>query len=543
MSLNVSISVFSKLPFMTIVERKKDSSFDIKIFKYISFLTVRKKMNKMVIKLFRVIPIIKILSNNNIIKCYLLKFIPLFFTYKTIKKGKSQQFSEINKLKSVQYAFCGIPLISTIYLNGLYIVKLFKYIPFLYIKINGYEEWGYFFDKNKLKYNKNKKVKIYFLFLSKAFWPSWQSFYKSCIGDKNIDVKLIYCPVTPREPGKDGQFIDAEDWLKKQKIPYTHIDNINIFKDKPHVIVMQLPYDGMYPEKYRSSNLKYNGMRVVYISYGLYFTENKMCIWNQFQLPIYRNAWKLFPFAEFLRDDYVRYGNISKDKLVCLGHPKFDALYNAKKVKLPDELTKKIGNRKVIVWHVHFPFDYSQSGEQKKQTTFTWEDNVKILNFIIKQKDLFFIFMPHHMFFGAFEHSFNISPQKIKKFKDKLQHSSNTYLWEGDYPEILALGDAFIGERSSVTMEMLFTKKPVCYLESLQEIYNKFGRDALKAFSYANTANDVIDFIEQYKKGEDNKKMIREQVFDKYIHPYFDGKCGLNIKNEIITFLQEEDMK
>lgn len=54
---------------------------------------------------------------------------------------------------------------------------------------------------------------------------------------------MIYCPVKPQNSGYEGQFVNSENWLKSQDIPYVKADETDWSRDKPHVVVMQTPYD------------------------------------------------------------------------------------------------------------------------------------------------------------------------------------------------------------------------------------------------------------------------------------------------------------
>lgn len=103
-------------------------------------------------------------------------------------------------------------------------------------------------------------MKIYFLYHSKAFWPSWQSFYEACVLDPRISVKIIYCPAKKQAEGFGGQFDGAEEFLKTRSIPYKKIDTIDWISDKPDVLVMQTPYDQWHrEEKYNSKKIYANG--------------------------------------------------------------------------------------------------------------------------------------------------------------------------------------------------------------------------------------------------------------------------------------------
>lgn len=384
-----------------------------------------------------------------------------------------------------------------------------------------------------------KKIKIYFLLHSKAFLPSWKSFIEACKKDERIITKIIYCPVAKQAKDRDGQFDGTEEWLKENNIEYVHYNKINLHIDRPNVLFYQTPYSGHRHKNNDSGYFKKYGIKPAYISYGLEFTEAPLNIQNHFKLAIHKNSWRIYTFSENLVKDYWKYCPIGNSHVRCFGHPKFDALYEAKNIEMPQWLKDKIKGRRIICWHVHFPCAYSNDNGELKLSTLSWEDDNEILNYIKNDKENFYIFMPHHMFFGTTTTYYNLNPHEVKLFKKELLEGENSTVWEEEYPEVLHWSDIFLSERSAVTMEMITTNKPVIYLEGCPEIYNEFGKDVINAYYYANNANSTISLLEKLKNGEDTKKLEREKVFEKYIESYYDGKCGERIKNDIINSYEE----
>ena len=467
-----------------------------------------------------------------------------------------------SRMKKKYYLFSIIPLLKIVYKHNRRKFLLFGFIPFAREKVSGAVKmlicgarclWrietsvesetdknNRLFDLNKRTLGKKEKIKIYFLFHSEAFWPSWKSFWKACLADERVEAKMIYCPVKPQNSGYEGQFVNSENWLKSQDIPYVKADETDWSRDKPHVVVMQTPYDEYHRLPcFRSDVFRKSGIRVVYISYGLEFTEDALSIYNHFKLPLFSNAWRIYKFSDALVRDYKKYCPAGNRHVVCVGHPKFDALLEVANTTLPHAFESRVGGRKVVVWHTHFPCNYSYKDGKNVCSTFSWENDLKILELVEKNKDLFFVFMPHHLFFGVFENVFNISKSEIYAFKKRLELAENCLIWTDSYPEILRRADAFMGERSAVTMEMLVTGKPVLYLEQVPEVYNAFGKAVISSYYYAADVSAVEPFLQMVKNGEDPKKQKRMRVKNHFLH-YLDGKCGERIKDDIIRELKKE---
>ena len=75
-----------------------------------------------------------------------------------------------------------------------------------------------------------------------------------------------------------------------------------------------------------------------------------------------RNCWRVFVFSETIKRDYVTIGGLEESKIVPLGHPKFDRIRQNDKLEISDTL-KKIENRKIVVWHIHFPKKITVNGK------------------------------------------------------------------------------------------------------------------------------------------------------------------------------------
>ncbi len=392
---------------------------------------------------------------------------------------------------------------------------------------------------------KKRKIRITFLIHSKAFWPSWKSFYESCKKDDSVLVKVFYLPVKQQSEGYSGQFEGTEEFLKENNIAFQRINFNDILGEEEDYIIFQTPYDQWHRDLESSSQKAYfAGKKIVYISYGLEFTESKEDIRNQFTSEFYKTCYKIFSYNPLISLDYIRWGKLKPEVVEAVGHPKFDFLYEASnKKKLPVSFEEK---RTILVWHPHFPCLYSLSSSGVKQpSTFSWEQNEELLEFLLESDKFNVIFMPHHMFFGVWKYGFGIDEQKIKNFKKKIFESTNIKLWFGEYPEIISNCDVFIGERSAVTIEIAaFPKTPACLLiGKVEEDYNLIGFDIFSSYTKAKNVREVIEFLLNLDSSRDKQLELRKKVFLKYFLPYWDGKNGERIKNNLILSKIEEIKK
>lgn len=104
---------------------------------------------------------------------------------------------------------------------------------------------------------KKRKIRITFLIHSKAFWPSWKSFYESCKKDDFVQVKVYYLPVKEQSEGYSGQFEGTEEFLKENDIDFQKINFKDILEDEEDYIIFQTPYDQWHRDLESSSQKAY----------------------------------------------------------------------------------------------------------------------------------------------------------------------------------------------------------------------------------------------------------------------------------------------
>ncbi len=127
------------------------------------------------------------------------------------------------------------------------------------------------FERNKVVYRKEDKLRIVFLYQIPSIWISWKSFYEACLRDPRIDCHLFLLEETGTEK---SQMKGAGKFLEENGLEYETIDSFSISEFRPHVLVMQTPYDNWHrKENHRSSIWKSKGIRLVYIPYGIEISD------------------------------------------------------------------------------------------------------------------------------------------------------------------------------------------------------------------------------------------------------------------------------
>ncbi len=388
-----------------------------------------------------------------------------------------------------------------------------------------------------IPYYKDEFVRIMFLFQAASFWPSWETFYEACISDPRIRVEFTFLNELY---GDTTQMLTAKEFLDEKGITYKIYSDSLFSKFSPHILVMQTPYDyGHRTFHVRSAAFKKKGTRIVYIPYGIELSNTEHAQDAHFYNAVVRNSWKIFTFSERMREDYRQYCP-NYHAAQCLGHPKFDGLYNKEKFLPLPEVSQQAAKRKILVWHVHFPKITPQPDGSGVMVTPKLEIYLDFAKYIITQSDLFVVFLPHPKFLDGEDELGTLAEQIIKL----LDMAENVYIdWSDDYRNSLLNCDFLITDRSALMIEAATAKVPVLYMynNDYSEPLTPAVQPIIESYYMGSTFYDMENFVAQCINGEDPKKEIRENAFYNNI-PYFDGKSGERIKNHIVDALMEESL-
>lgn len=392
------------------------------------------------------------------------------------------------------------------------------------------------YQRNRVPYYAGEKIRIAFLYQIASFWPSWEEFYRQLAADDRFDVKFLFLDETVVE---NSQMVTAEVFLKEQGIPYIPYGEFDLDGFAPHIIVVQTPYDEWHrKESHHAFVYKSKGYRIVYIPYGIEITDTETSRQDQFETMVERCAWRIYTFSKEMLADYQKHCE-NASAVRGLGIPRFDGLWNREEFHLSEELQKKIGNRKVVLWKVHFPKTVFEDGKEIFITP-DLDEYVKFSEIIRNYPEFFFIFLPHPKFKDAKDNP-EIETQ-VKKLFENLGNADNVWIdFADDYRNSLVAADYIMTDRSSVMIEAGLMQVPVLYLENptYQEKMNRAVEPLMSSYYHGCKAGDMVDFLEMCKAGKDPQKENRIAKAKECLYA-FDGHCTERIIDDLIRGLESE---
>jgi hypothetical protein len=382
-----------------------------------------------------------------------------------------------------------------------------------------------------------ERVRIAFLFQIASLWPSWESFFQNCSQDKRFDVKLY---LVQDNVDMSLQSRTAQPFLEKAGMHFTPFSDEAFRIFAPHVAVIQTPYEYLHRQPHLYSlRLKSQGIRVIYIPYGIELVDTKSSRHEHFREPVIRNAWRIYTLSDAFLEEYRRYCE-NAEAVRGLGLPRFDSLAQKERHALPDDLRERIGNRKVIVWHVHFAKSIDTEGGRKQVTPYLEEYLAFAQAISSFEEEHFFIFLPHPRF--GDDAVDTVSNRKSAEILQQIGSAENAFTdTADDYRPALLNADAIITDRSALMIESALAGVPILYLKNPDYDEPVFPPLAPLTDSYyqGHGYDDMIRFLDMLSRGEDERKVDREVRLRECV-PCLDGKCGERIRTDIFMSVKAE---
>ena len=414
------------------------------------------------------------------------------------------------------------------------------------------------------------QYKVVFLPYYESTWDSLESVWEAFKNDPLFITQITIIPIN-RNIGTDHKII-YKDYLSEKGIPHVHYEIYNFEKDKPDIVFINQPYDGVNIEKFMSHNIRSHVGMMVYIPYAAYmhvnFPKEKHIdeMKRHTELPIHN-------FSDMIITGGITFANafkkISKNgyKIIVLGSPKYDLLYKQLKNKAgynnKTEWEIKINGKITFMLNTRYESLHAHDVLNNTPAWFTY-----LINFIKNDDNLALIWRPHPLTFNFLDKI----TQPLKKLFDMIQSGriENIILDDSENASSAFMySNAVLSELSSLISSSIYLNKPTFSLHLDPMLYHKNqqlyfdpkyddiirkankivkGRisyhqalpsvGAKKHLLTGETVDEtmyrkpLIDFINAIKAGEDPKSELRKIYIEEHnANP--DGTCGKAIKEYV----------
>lgn len=359
----------------------------------------------------------------------------------------------------------------------------------------------------------NESVRIAFIVQHASVWSSWRSVWLAAHKDQRFKPKVVLTPFLHPYSSKAATYDDLKQLLINENVPFCAADYFDVNSFKPHVTLIQNPYEETRPDNLKIDRLKKAGTRIVYIPYGLELGGGAWNISVQYDSILHRSAWKIFARSERHKTMFGKYCRVGNDHVHVVGHPKFDLPNKRICDCVTTELKGKIAGRKILLWTPHFSV-----GDPPAWSTFNLYSDF-IFSEMHRRSNLFLLIRPHPLFFKAMGQYKLWDSEAEKSFREMVKESDNLGLDEcSEYSEAFMVSNALMTDVGSFLLEYLPTKKPLLYLHHPDGPGMSDDGEIVRFLYTATCPTDITNFMEMLSLGEDPMKIKREQAVPIFLH-------------------------
>lgn len=378
------------------------------------------------------------------------------------------------------------------------------------------------------------KKKIHALFLTQelACWPSLESVFDAAYSSEEYEVSLVYTPFF------HNNYTEQTDYYKdylEMGLPVQRHNEYDLVNSSPDIVFMIKPYASI-PELYQTQEIEMVVPRIIYIPYGMEITVD--LIKFGFQFYTHYRAWRHCAYGNVVKEYGTKYGYRNGENIAVWGHPKADHYLDldAKRVDIPDAWKDRIKNRKVILWTPHHLIDLNDT--TGTGTWLIWGET--ILKEAIAHPEICFILRPHPLMMGALVNSNAMTQNEADELRRKIDETENL-IWDTNalYHAAFNAADAIITDGTTFSVEFLYTKKPILLTPRNMEKFYLY-EDMLESYYIVKRKQDISDFMNMIRDGEDPLKEKRLNLYDRTFFIPDTGTVGEHIIKEIKKDLEKE---
>lgn len=365
---------------------------------------------------------------------------------------------------------------------------------------------------NVKRIRKKKKINIVFLVMNLSMWK-YDRLYNLLLEDQRFNPIIVLAPRLNQNT--EGRIFDVKQMLNYFK-PRGYQVIIGYDKDSEHTFDLKSLEPDIFfytqPQlvklalSFKFWYIHFPKVLVAHVPYDYKITAYKA----DYDLLLHNVAWRLYYPNEAHKDDAFRLSRIKAKNVVVTGYPMEDE-YKRKFEKDPWGEDK----RKRIIWAPHHSVN---SSDDLDFSTFLEVSELMRTLAVTFCESCIFAFKPHPILKSKLYDRLDWGKAKTEEYYAFWANSSNTMLQEGYYVDLFLYSDALIHDCSSFTVEYLYTKKPVMYLNNKMHNLSCFGQEAYRTHYIPSSFDEIKDFIENVViRNEDPLKEKRQTFYNRYL--------------------------
>ncbi len=367
----------------------------------------------------------------------------------------------------------------------------------------------------------NNKKKIRFSHYSESTWNTIRSVVESFLEEDSCDVLVV---LARNDENMRRQVIESG-------ARYILFGDYDIKLDSPDVLLISHTRDDLFKKEDR---LYVNYVVVLSIALIHYFDSIE-----EFISVVKGSYGDLNPNYHIY--DKLMYTELKKkgvygDKLVCMGNPKYDGIFESMNSEYSNPLWMKMSGKKVILYAPDHGVQYGYIAED-----FSFEIYARqIFEYFVINKEVGLIFRPHKTFIEEMLIHKYWTRESIDKFRNIINSTENI-IWDDNdtYDGAYSICDAIITDcHCGIVCSALPTNKPIGVLYKNHDIAPISEKLTLCQYEiYTN--EDLYAFLDNVRNGFDPKLKLRKEI-NKECVCNFDGMNGRRIRDYILEKINND---
>lgn len=359
------------------------------------------------------------------------------------------------------------------------------------------------------------KIKVRIVHRSAPCWNTIKTICQAFKEDSLFDLLLIV----------------HDDWTWKQSVEqvqgiyrYVMWNEYQVQEDRPDIMVFSVPpakpVDGLV-------SCREYAKLVVCAYWGIVRYEDSVDqFWDKLQLDmgIYCPDYYLFDTLQYSE---IRESAYFSEKIVELGNAKFDGIYQAAQGKKYKKGWEKLEGKTTILWAT----SHGIYENRMPQKTLTFDLYAKtVFAYADENPEMGLVFRPSvGLITEMFRYGF-WNQNDLIQLKKYCEETPNIVFDDTDtYENAYSVADGILTEAfSGMVYSALPLNKPICAAYRSKSDNPEY-KELLDSLYSAYESNDIINFFEMVKSGQDPMLILREKTRKKLIKD-FDGNNGRRIK-------------
>lgn len=376
------------------------------------------------------------------------------------------------------------------------------------------------------------KFKVVFFAELGEKWDSLETVYWAFKKREDCDVSVVIEPIYRAVKDKNGDVksdIILKDFLTPLGIEHIPFSKYNIEADKPDMVIISQPYEGVTIKKFWPENIAKHS-RLVYIPYFTSIANDKFTRDINCKISVAYYAWKIIAQSQKIKELYHKETFLKGKNVIVTGLPKWD-IANKLDEKIIDvnlEWKRKFKDKKVILLNTH----YTSAKEIQIYEEF--------YEYFQNRTDVALLWRPHPMTDTMYKIYYPQLQEKWHELNKNIENSDNMVIDRNtSYIESLKISDAMISHMSSMITQYFITKKPI-YILLPKERKEEISSDWIIDLSKYNELSSVKtgkwkEFIEKVVHGIDDSLELRLNIIKRDL---MDARG--DIGNKVCEVLVEE---